>query len=307
MDQSVKKRWIELLNVIGYAKKHSIAMQHKLLLYWIFMLLAVFGALLVVLSIMGVFSSTEQKLHQALKVCHKGAAVSIEEQVNHLTARGIGISKQAAYELDTLLYARPTSQLDNDAETLKQLEEKIYAELNTALQSSPCNGAYLVLDTTINSSLPQAETSRAGVYIRYINLNAKNVIAQDIVLFRGIADVARNNRLELHNQWKMEFDSSLIPGYTESLAAKSANPAENSFWTSRIQLTDTWEHMILLVVPIQGSDGSIRGICGLELGDLYMQLSYPAQESQYGSMLTVIAPMEEETLLLSRGMMEVGS
>ena len=60
--------------------------------------------------------------------------------------------------------------------------------------------------------------------------------------------------------------------------------------------------MILLMVPIRGSGGTVRGICGVELGDLYLRLSYPAQESEFGNMVTILAPMEDQTLLLSEGM-----
>ena len=121
-------------------------------------------------------------------------------------------------------------------------------------------------------------------------------------MFRGIADIARQNNVELHNRWKMEFDSSLMTGYADSLTKAGEKLPDSCLWTTRVQLTDTWEEMMLLIVPIPGSDGSVRGICGLELGELYLQLSYPAQESKYGNMVTLIAPIEGDTLLLSQGL-----
>ena len=44
------------------------------------------------------------------------------------------------------------------------------------------------------------------------------------------------------------------------------------------------------------------GICGVELSDLYLRLYYPAWESDFGNMVTVIAPMENNVLQLSQGM-----
>jgi len=298
----VRKKLLELLRLTKDAKKQSVAMQHKLLLYWITMLLAIFGALLVIFSFIGIFPGTEQRLYQVLDVNHKGVTVALNEQINILTARGINLSEQASDSLDTLLYAEPTSRLNNDAANLKNLEELFYPKLNTALRSSPCNGAYLLMDATINTKAAGADNSRAGLYLRFANLNAKNAIDQDVVLFRGIADVARANQVELHNRWKMEFNSSLIAGYAEALSQKAEKLTESCFWTARIHLTDTWENILLLVVPIPGNDGSIRGICGVELSELYMRLSYPAQKSEFGNMVTLIAPVEGDTLQISQGL-----
>ena len=82
----MRNKILELLRLTRDARKQSVAMQHKLLLYWISMLLAIFAALLVVLSAMGVFSGTGQRLYRILEVHHKAVTVSLKEQVNILTA-----------------------------------------------------------------------------------------------------------------------------------------------------------------------------------------------------------------------------
>lgn len=82
-------------------------------------------------------------------------------------------------------------------------------------------------------------------------------------------------------------------------------PAERYFWSRRIDLKDTWESAMLLCVPIVGSDGSIYGVCGVELSALYFQLSYPALDGKFGSAVTVLAPLRDSRLMLSEGL--VGS
>ena len=47
------------------------------------------------------------------------------------------------------------------------------------------------------------------------------------------------------------------------------------------------------------------GICGVEISALYFQLSYPAVDGQFGSAVTVLAPIQDSRLLLSDGL--VGS
>ena len=57
-----------------------------------------------------------------------------------------------------------------------------------------------------------------------------------------------------------------------------------------------------IIYTITSNDGSVLGVCGLELSELYFLLSYPSEESGFGSMVTLLAPMSGDTLLLSHGM-----
>jgi len=275
------------------AGTQGVKMQHKLLLYLISMLLAVFSALLVVLSIAGVFSRTGIELRQEMASYHQSTVAEVEEQINILTAQGIAMSEQASDILERNIYAEPVSVLNDDAQRLLQLEKELYPIMNTVLRTSPCNGVWMILDATINTRTENADTSRAGLYLRFANLNAKNAVHQDVTLYRGIADIARENQMELHNRWRMEYDISRITGYEEMMAGISGKLVEKAVWTERERLTDTWEQVMYLMLPVYGRNSMPLGCCGIELSGLYMGLSYPVWESQYGDMVTVLAPMEE--------------
>lgn len=292
----------DLFRLTRDARRHGVAMQHKLLLYWIFMVLATFAVLMVVLSMAGVFSGSGEKLRRTLSARQEHMTAELSEQMTTLTAQGIAISKEASAILTSVLYTEPVETLNDDPAALKQIERELYNTLNTVLRSSPCNGAYLVLNATTNTSAEGAETSRAGLYLRFANLNSKNAVYQDVVCYRGIPDIARENQLELHNRWKMEFNTALMTGYDSLRDHQAGKLSESCVWTRRARLTDTWESVIMLMVPVRSSSGDLQGLCGVELSDLYLRLSYPAQESEFGSMVTVIAPMEDNTLLLSEGM-----
>jgi len=298
----MKNKILELFRLTRDARKRGVAMQSKLLLYWISMILAIFGVLLVTLSLTGVFSGSGKKLNQALSAQQAHMVTALNEQFSTLTAQGIVISKGASETLNNILYTEPMDALNDNPDALKWIERELYVALNTVLRSSPCNGVYLVLDATTNTATNGADTSRAGLYLRFANLNSKNAVNQDVVLYRGIPDIARENQLELHNRWKMEFDTSLMEGYEDAIKQQGGKLSDSCFWTHREQLTDSWENIMLLIVPIQGSGGAVRGICGVELSDLYLRLSYPAQESEFGNMVTIIAPIEDDKLLLSAGM-----
>lgn len=46
----------------------------------------------------------------------------------------------------------------------------------------------------------------------------------------------------------------------------------------RLKLKDTWEDVQLLYVPVLDSTGKVRGLCGMEMSNLYFRLSYPMVE-----------------------------
>ena len=170
------------------------------------------------------------------------------------------------------------------------------------MKSSACSGAVFCLDATANTALPGAATSRAGLYLRYSALRAIGATDQHVTCFRGTAETARSAQVQMHNRWNPELNVQAVPGYTQLLRGSDGRLAERCLWTGRIALPDTWESVTLLCVPMLDSAGNVRGICGAELSDLYFRLTYPAVDSAYGSMVTVLAPIDGDRLLLGQAM-----
>lgn len=292
----------EMTKLTRTAKGQSVGMQRKLFLYWISMALTIFAVVILVLSLTGVFASFDQKLNHALTVQHNNSKAELTNQMERLTAEGILASEEVTKTLQNLLYMEDVSSLNNDAARLLELEKAVSLRLEMILKANSCNGVYFVVDATTNTSAENAEHSRAGVYLRYTNLSKKDAVDQDITMYRGIADVARENRVELHNRWNLEFDTNFIPGYDTIMKQSYERVADGCLWTDRMNLTDTWENLMMLIVPVLHSDGSVQGVCGIELSDLYFRLSYPVCEYEYGNMVTLLAPVENQQLELSKGL-----
>ena len=306
----------ELRALNAFAKKQSVGMQRKLMLYWVSMILVVFAAVILLLSIAGAFSQNDEQLHEVMELQLKNTQDSLASRLDRLTAQSLNLSKELSREIEGELVREGISlqEVNDDSERLLKLEEELhrrvvgqimYPLVNTTLQTANCNGAYVILNATANTTLEVADHSRSGLYLRYTNLSASNPVAPTVVYFRGIPDIARQKDLELHNRWNLEFDTDQIPGCRELMDTPLDRPAQRYFWSRRIDLKDTWESAMLLCVPIVGSDGSVYGVCGVELSALYFQLSYPAAEGQFGSAVTVLAPIQDSRLLLSDGL--VGS
>lgn len=285
------------------AGHQSIKMQNRLILYWGAMMLVIFAAILVILSFAGVFSDSREKVAQVLSLQQQNTFSQISEKFSRITAQGISLSEEVSEIIEDSVIGEPASSLNDLPDELKKIEESIYDELNVVLRTSSCSGAFVILDATTNTSAPGAENSRAGVYVRYANLSGNNEANRDMVLYRGIADIARANAIELHNRWKLEFDTRSITEYMQAASFSGNRIADGCFWTEKRTLTDTWENCILLIVPILSDSGDFYGICGIEISELYFKLLYPAIQSDFGGMVTVLAPIKDDELMVSEGML----
>lgn len=298
----LKRKCREILEWMAAARQGSFKLKRKLILFWISMLLCVFAAVFVLFSVVGVFSDSEEELYQVLSLENKNTVTAITEQVDTMKTRSIAFAEQVNYVIDDMLYTAPISLLNDRPDRLLSLQRSLYGPVNLMLEVSPCSGAYVILNATTNTASPIAETSRTGLYLRFANLSVKNNVNQDVVFFRGIPDVAREWQLQMHNRWNLEFDVSKIPGYDDLIQNTGEGRESNACWTGRVPLLDTWEDVILLSVPVRSSTGEIRGVCGMELSDLYFRLSYPAFQSKFGSMVTVVAPISDGKLQMKDGM-----
>lgn len=297
-----KLKEIRALN--AFVKKQSVGMQRKLMLYWMSMIMVIFAAVILLLSVAGAFSRDDEQIHEVMNLHLKNTQEHLGNHLENLTAKSLKLSKELSREIEGVLIQKGISfkEVNDDPEQLLYLQEVMYPLINTTLQTANCNGVYAILNATTNTGLADAEYSRSGIHLRYSNLSVSSPITPTVVYFRGIPDIARKKDLELHNRWNLEFDINQIPGCFELIDASMDRPAEYYFWSRRIDLKDTWESSMLLCVPVVGSDGTVYGVCGVEISALYFQFSYPTVEGQFGSAVTVLAPLEDGRLLLSDGL-----
>ena len=300
MGQPFKKIWASVKN----AKTYSIRMQRKLILYWLCMILTAFVAEALILGIIGVIPEDDQKLGEALNMQQQNVTAMLSRQMDTLAAQGITLSEKITRELEQILIRKGITfdELNDNAELIAEVESSLYGILETVLKSSACSGTFFILDATVNTQAENADISRMGVYLRFSDLKAVGTANQRMVYFRGAADVARREQIQMHNRWNLEFDTSLIPGYDTLMGFSGNRLSQGCLWSERMQLRGTWEDALLLCIPIVDSSGRVLGICGMELSDLYFTLSYPVSDSPYGNMVTLLAPMEDNKILLDKAM-----
>ena len=197
----------ELRALNAFAKKQSVGMQRKLMLYWVSMILVVFTAVVLLLSVAGAFSQNDEQLHEVMELHLQNTQDNLAGHLDRLTAQGLNLSKELSREIEGMLVQEGISlqEVNNDPEQLLELQQVMYPLVNATLQTANCNGAYVILDATANTTLPVSDHSRSGLHLRYSNLSASSPVTPTVVYFRGIPDIARQKELELHNRWNLEL------------------------------------------------------------------------------------------------------
>ena len=146
-----------------------------------------------------------------------------------LTAQSMAMSEKLGKELDAFLAAKGIAfdELNNDPDTIAELEKRLYTPLSNTLGAASCSGIFFGLNVTANTSLPNAEDFRAGLYLRYSGLQPTVASEQDVICFRGAAEAARSLQLQMHNRWNPELNAALRPGWQMAACGQNAQ----SCWT----------------------------------------------------------------------------
>lgn len=289
----------KIKDIQEHAKNRGISLERRLFLYWLIMVLAVMAAVFVVLIVAGVFSNDARKLGGTLSVQQKNTTMTFNKLIDTLNAQNLALSEQITREVADILETeeRTFKDLDNNPELITRIEERMCFYLQTIVRSRSCSGAYFILDATTNTEAPGADRSRMGLYLRSGNVGTDGMANQYITFFRGVADVARKENIQMHNRWNLEFDIDNVPGYEILMGFDGRRILDCCYLSNRVTLSGIWEQVVLLSVPVV-LEGKVRGVCGVELSELFFNLVFPAVESSYGNMVTVVAPIADKRLLL---------
>ncbi len=292
----------ELIKYIKLSRGQSVSMRKRLFLYMMLLIVMAVAILVTGLVFSGVISMDDERIHDAMSIRLNIEEQAIKNEVDAITVQGISLAENLGRESEHLFTEDGVSKkdLNNNLEELYKLQNSFYGYMNTAVQVSEASGVYAVIDATANTKVKGAAKSRSGVYLRVSNIDLSEKANKELNLYRGIADIGREKGLRMNNQWQLEFD---MDRYDFSIPEeKIKNVATNYKYTKKNRLVNMWEEVILLSVPFAGTDGTVYGLCGLELSEALFTLWHPAFKSDYGPFVTVLAPYDGKKLRLEEGL-----
>lgn len=254
-------------------KTGGLTLRRRFALYIASSIIAFVMLLLLLLSLFGVLNPINGRITDYLDDQLNNHTAQLEHDMDKLAAYSVSFSAQ----METLIedYLRDNHMtfdgLTNDIDALTELQAKAYSTVYTNIQVASCSGAFYILDTTVNDTLEVPRYN--GIYIKYANLYAESTVNTKIALFRGSADVARANNINLSSTWQNEMA-------TDAFADTGVLENADYFLSGVEDIPDTWERARYIYTPIYGKDNRVIGICGFELSDLYVQLSYSAADTE---------------------------
>ncbi len=293
----LKKEW-ELWK--GSRGNKGPTLQRRLIAFFAMVVVSVILCFTLLLILFGITGSGRQTVERYLQgeLIHITAAV--EEDLGNLSVTGIHLAEQLTGD-----GRRLADELGVPLKTLLQqkdqrlLSAQLSALLSVARQNA-CGGVFFVLDT-------EGETGKLpGMFIKKTQpVSSASMVAKTYCL-RGSADIARKHGVELLAQWQMDYDSGELPFLQSVLKGARENPelplSRLYYWSGRLRLNGNSETGILLCVPLRLEDGTVYGLCGIEVSDRMFKQLYSPDESAYQSVFALAAPLEGTSLRAEQGL-----
>ena len=283
-------------------------LQRRLLLFFIVTTAFLILAFAVLLTLFGITGNGEKAIRNHLSVELSGISQAINEDFGRLSLGGINIAEEIA-EISDDFFAETGITADKLKENPELLEpllaEQIPPLLNT-VNNRYCGGAFVLLDATISPEAEEAENRKAGIFVKKTQPTSTNALGVQLHYLRGPAQIARDNDIMLLGQWKMEYDISGQDFFRQVMDTARENPqlplSRLYYWSGRVMLKGNSEAGFLLCVPLRSEDGTVFGVCGIEVSDRMFKNLYTPEGGSYESIFTVMAPQGRNGLATSRGL-----
>ncbi len=245
-------------------------MYRKLVGYMMALALLLLASVVAGLFFFGQFSDAKKSIYENLDLQMDFFEKDVVSHYESLAYMGILLSEDMADVLDRYLKENDMrfSDLENSGEHIYAVEKLMVEPLRQKLFQAGCSGAFVLLDTTVNTSVENAELSRSGLYFQVNEYNAER---QNMLLYRGISEIGRESGIMPHRKWRLEYRSDAFPGF-DRLAKSAELPLERAYYFTEVfTLPGTSERAMLMEIPVVSANGTIYGLCGFEISAAYFR------------------------------------
>ena len=288
-------------------RKHKGTTLHRrLLIFFISVSVVLILLFTLLLSIFGIDGKQEHSVQAQLTTQLSMLADSVEDDFGRISLDGIGIAEDLAARSDRFFSDNGISAdgLQEHPELIEPLLDQYMLTLVNSVKTRYCGGVFVMLDASVRQD---SETAKAGIFLKKTQPTATENVGVDIHCLRGPAQLARDNGIMLLGQWKMEYDISDQPFWNEVMQTARDNPdlplSRLYYWSGRVVLKGNSEAGFLLCVPMISKDGTVFGVCGIEVSDRMFKLLYTPESDYFDEIFTVAAPVCEGGICTSKGLL----
>lgn len=254
---------------------HSLANKKQSMKHKLFGYMLVLAVILIVFFIAGLFllgkvTSLKKETYNTLDFQEKVFEQQLRSYYNDLAVMGIQLSENSTYIIENYESQKGISfeNFNGSKEYIDGIQPEMFDMLNHKMLETDCSGAFIILDTTVNTALNNADKSRTGIYLQKSNLDFSD---SSILLYRGSAEYSKTLNIMPHRKWRLEFNTESFPNYDELMKNGKLPLSSSCRITDIVVLPGTSERVMLFTVPIIGSDGTVYGLCGFEISESYFK------------------------------------
>ncbi len=301
------KRVIALKDIVKNTSEAGLPLRPRLFAFLMLMVLIMFLGVMAILLLTGTLTSGVDENKQLIAAELSRISEDIENDFGDISVQAITLSERLSesIEKELSLYNIHASELDKHPEILEHVLSTQCEKLLFALEKSKSSGAFVILNATVNPKLINSANSRAGLYFKNMEPNILSASTPNIILLRGFPNIARENSLNLHSQWTMEFNITKAD-YFKGLMNTAQNTAlplsRLYYWTNSMVIQNTSEDVILCTIPLIASDKTVIGVCGFEISGMLFKLSYSVRNTKFPRMFSMLSPMFENMLVPSKSL-----
>lgn len=256
------------MKLIDFKKKKT-SMHRKLLLYMLTLVLVVVMFITVGLFFVGQFSTTREKYSTNLAFQSEFYSGQIEKYFDDLSMMNEMLASDSAAIIDRYLTENGIhiNGLNDSQLYTEGVQKALFPKLKEELLKADASGAFIILNATVNTGEADAKKSRSGLYFQRSTLDRTD---ETLLLFRGSAELGRENGVMPHRKWRLEFRIDCVP-QAESFFNETVAKGKKSVLTDIFPLTGTSEEAMAFLTPLFGADGSYYGVCGFEISKNYFK------------------------------------
>ena len=281
-----KSKFIRIVEMnrkaIRQSSQKGLPMGLRLFLFLTLFLSSIMLGLLLILFATGIFKTGLLVHKPVLEGELNHIAEDISKYYGSLSVQAVELSKELSLSMERNIkeHGGSIANLQEYPELLEHLLEVELGRLIGALEKSRASGVFILLDATVNPELPGAENSRSCIYLKNMEPNIVNEMAANLRYYSGPMPIARNNGIHVLPQWQMEMEISEFSNFAEVMATAREHklPLSRLYrWSGGTTLPGNSERVMLCMVPLITSDGTVFAICGFDVSE--MLLNFPILQS----------------------------
>lgn len=248
-------------------QKKRTSLRYKLFRYMLFLSAILIAAFLIGFSVLSAAAVRKNNFRSTLRMQMTVFSEDLSSGFDTLEMWGLQMSASLTDVIREYLNGHHMSFSEiNDSQTaLASLQEASFGILCEKLLQTDSSGVFLMLDATVNTTLPEADRSRSGLYIRK---NSPSDSISDLLLYHGNPDIGKEHGVMPHRRWTLEFQPEALPGFENW--KKNAVSGSCSF-SDIFVLPGTPDKVLLLMFPLFSPDGTFLGLCGFEMNDSFFR------------------------------------